>query len=386
MKELFLFGDPRFLSGGSPTPEVIDYNSSPKYIDPTTAVTSKTLMSNPRFGSFRTLPELLGGVCGQEIHRGKFQYHHRPRLNKFLISGQSPSVGVELELEERSTDPSDKRAMENELVSNWFHFESDSSLHNGSREGYELITEPLPPRAYRDPRLWAGLQNILTPWLESFSFRQTGLHVHVGIDMFEQIDSFPLQSKRDRRSVGKTLSAILYFLMLPRSFVDKVMLRNNTCYCAQPTHFQIIDQASALRGAQNKLTGHDLINLIVQFSIQASQWSDCASVISGDIAMGKYTQSYQGAILDGGAAALLGHHVEVNTAPKYTIEFRRGKGTLNSMSIHRMVELATLIVRYAWKIMREPDTEVTTQNLLNYISQNTTSPALRTLALQELAN
>lgn len=385
MKELFLFGDPRFLSGGSPVAEVIDYNRSPKYIDPTTAVTSKTLMSSPRFGSFRTLPELLGGTCSQEIHKGKFQYHHRPSLNKFLISGQSPSVGVELELEERSTNPSDKRAMENELVSNWFHFESDSSLHNGSREGYELITEPLPPRAYRDPRLWAGLQNILTPWLESFSFRQTGLHVHVGVDMFEQIDSFPLQSKSDRRAVGKTLSAILYFLMLPRSFVDKVMLRNNTCYCAQPTYFPLVDQAAALRGARNKLTGHDLINLIVQCGIQASQWADCASVVVGDIANGKYTQSYTNSILSC-ENTLSGHHVEVNMAPKYTIEFRRGKGTLNSMSIHRMVELATLIVRYAWKIMREPDTEVTTQNLLNYISQNTTSPALRTLALQELAN
>lgn len=385
MKELFLFGDPRFLSGGSPTSEAIDYCCNPRYIDPTTAVTSKILMSSTWFGRSSTLPELLGVTCRQEIHKGRFSYHHRPKLNKFLISRQSPSVGVELELEERSTNPSDKKKMENELVSNWFHFESDSSLHTVDREGYELITEPLPPRAYRDPRLWAGLQNILTPWLESFSFRQTGLHVHVGVDMFEQIDSFPLQNKSDRRTVGKTLSAILYFLMLPRTFVDKVMLRNNTCYCAQPTNFTIINQVLALRGAQGKLTGHDLINQIVQHSIQASQWVIRADAVLRDLYDGEYTQSCHDALLSNDTI-LTGHHVEINMAPKYTIEFRRGKGTLNSMSIHRMVELATLVVRYAWKIMREPDTEVTTKNLLNYISQNTTSPALRTLALQELAN
>lgn len=385
MKELFLFGDPRFLSGGAPTSSTIDYSRSPAYINPEDVVTTKTLMTSPAFRNFHNLPELLKNASGQEIHTGKHPYHHRPPLNKFLVAGQSPSVGVELELEERSTDPDDKRKMVQELVSNWFHFESDASLHTGRREGYELITEPLPPRAYRDPRLWAGLQNILSPWLESFKYHQTGLHVHVGVDMFERIDSFPLQNKSDRRNVGKVLSTILYFLMLPRAFVDKVMLRNNTSYCARPVHLNVVSQAAALRGVRGELTGHDLIGLIVQTGLQASEWNDCADSVCRDFMYGRYTRSYTRSLLDG-LTVLSGHHIEVNLSPTYTIEFRRGKGTLNSLSIHRMVELATLVVRYAWKIMREPSTVVTTQNLLNYISQNTTSPALRTLALQELAN
>lgn len=385
MKELFLFGDPRFLSGGARTSSTIDYSRSPVYINPNDVVTTKTLIENSSYKNITNLPELLTIACSQEIHKGRNPYHRRPPLNKFLVAGQSPSVGVELELEERSTNSDDKRNMEQELVSNWFHFESDSSLHAGNREGYELITEPLPPRAYRDPRLWAGLQNILSPWMESFRYPQTGLHVHVGVDMFEYIESFPLQNRSDRRNVGKVLSTILYFLMLPRAFVDKVMLRNNTYYCAQPINLPIVAQAAALRGIRGELTGHDLINLIIETGLQAHEWVELASQVYHDISCNKYTSTYTRPILDG-LTILTGHHVEVNLSPTYTIEFRRGKGTLNSMSIHRMVELATLIVRYAWKIMREPSTVVTTQNLLNYISQNTTSPALRTLALQELAN
>lgn len=384
MKELFLFGDPRFLSGGDPVASTLDYSHSPMYIDPRNVVTTKSLMENHAFMNFHSLPELLKTSCRQEIHKGKKPYHHRPPLNKFLVAGQSPSVGVELELEERNTDSSSKSKMMQELVSNWFHFESDSSLCTGSREGYELITEPLPPRAYRDPRLWAGLQNILTPWMESFKYQQTGLHVHVGVDMFESINSFPLRHAKDRRQVGKILSTILYFLMLPRTFVDKVMLRNNTAYCAQPTFLNIVTQAAALRSARGKLTGHDLIGLIVETGLITSAWNDCTSRIYHEFVHGSYVHTHRNYLLEG--IDLTGHHVEVNLSPTYTIEFRRGKGTLNSMSIHRMVELATLVVRYAWKIMREPSTVVTTQNLLNYISQNTTSPALRTLALQELAN
>jgi hypothetical protein len=69
---------------------------------------------------------------------------------------------------------------------------------------------------------------------------------------------------------------------------------------------------------------------------------------------------------------------------RYTIEFRRAKGTLHALSVHRIVELMTSIVRYAGKIAREPDMEVSRKAFMEWLASTTTSEALKTLAVEHM--
>lgn len=379
--ELFIYGDPRYLSGGGTGCTAIDY-AKPPIVKNNQSVTTEWLEAKARERgrhSIGSVADALVSYAEQNVHMGRESYHHRPSLNMFLEEGQSPSVGVELETEER-TDIN-VSAMHSNLRSNWFHFESDSSLCTHNRQGYELITEPLPPRAYRDPRLWAGLQNLLTPWVESYAFEQTGLHVHVGIDMFEKCEALPFGHKADRRMLGKYMAAFVYYGLLPRSFIDKVMLRSNTRYCAQ-TGCMAIEQMRTRICSRDTACGYDLINSMSSelLSRNICVWRDNLQYLlrSGEIEPERAGIRYLGEHLD----SFGGHGVEVNTTPQYTIEFRRGKGTLHSLSIHRMVELATLVVRYAWRIARNPELPVSTEDVLAFIERSTVNNALKRMALE----
>jgi len=71
------------------------------------------------------------------------------------------------------------------------------------------------------------------------------------------------------------------------------------------------------------------------------------------------------------------HGTEVNTEHKYTVEFRRGKGTLHALSVHRMVETFSLMVRYVGKTIRNPRDYVSKKGLYEFMHDNTTSAPLK---------
>ena len=86
----------------------------------------------------------------------------------------------------------------------------------------------------------------------------------------------------------------------------------------------------------------------------------------------------------GHGCSFSGHSCEINVQNEHTLEFRRGKGTLNGVSILRMVEFCTLLVRYVAKLVRSPDDPVGPAEIYRYIAENTTSEALKSLAESEL--
>lgn len=231
MNEIFIANDPRFLSGGRNCGYPANYERPLLRLrDDDITVTTEDVIRGIREDAIpHELPDALTHI-GQVIHNGRLPYHHRPNLNIFVREGENPTVGVELETVERRDISCED--LEKDLVSNWFHFESDSSLTGDGRYGYELITEPLPPRIYRDMRLWTGLQNILTPWTESFDSPFTGLHVHVGLEQFESLRGLEaFSSEQDRRIAGKLVSSAIYLCLADRAFLDSVFLRRNTTYC-----------------------------------------------------------------------------------------------------------------------------------------------------------
>ena len=100
MEELFILGNPRFLSGGAATSCVIDYGMPPPTVESLRCgkVTSESVLNPMHLG--KSLAARVS-ACGQQVHSGKSGYHHRPRFNVFLHDGENPTAGIELETESR---------------------------------------------------------------------------------------------------------------------------------------------------------------------------------------------------------------------------------------------------------------------------------------------
>ena len=376
--ELFINGNPRFLSGGRGSTD-ISYESVPPV---TTDVAGQDITT-------ATIPPVspAAGVVGmgQTVYSGKVSYHHTPSYNVFLRAGEWPSAGIELETHLRRFDSAFAELTVGDLKSNWFHFERDGSLdraHSGAY-GYELITCPLPPRAYRDQRLWTGLQNLCSPYLQSFQCQETGLHVHVGLNQFEKFDGIPLGDPVDRRSIGKLLSTVVYYCVADPAFVDRVVLRKQTGYCSMADCREFTDARRLVD--TGKATGAAMVDYCTAVLLKQSMglWE---SQVQDDVRMlaagGPVDGTDYCSRWIGNTSLACGHGTEINQEHLYTIEFRRPKGTMHALSIHRIVELMTSIVRFAGKLCREPDLVVTREAFLDWLIQTTTSEALRNLARQ----
>ena len=393
--ERFILGDPKFLSGSKASFTQTDYSSEPAVIRPGDGlVTSKEVAGYMSRHPGSPMSQAVKS-CGSQVRPGDLNgYHHRPSLNVFLVEKQEPSVGVEIETVMRNGVR--REQIRDHLCSNWFHFERDGSLPDG---GYELITEPLPPYIYRDPHTWTGLQNAVVPYLSSYGCSATGLHVHVGLRQFADIDTLPFRNDADRMNVGKHMAILLYFCVLDRAFVDRVMLRKNGSYCSGTTDPRLQEFQNAVRSGVTA-------NEVVDYAVKLWGGSDAATRrasrlrqmdTDGSAASRHYnvvrdgqSQYHTGSVC-GICCGHSGNGSEMNATHLYTVEFRRGKGTLQAVSIHRMVELATLVVRYAGSLARKPvreypdgtrkDVTVTPQAMYEFIAANTENGSLRQMAL-----
>lgn len=374
--ETFLFGDPRFLSGGANCNRGINYNYAPPVVEGHEIVTTEYLLQ-PRFDNL-TLKDRIK-AAGQQVHERKSGYHHRPPgINLFLHKDEWPSVGVELETEALCKNCESAENLQDDLISNWFHMERDGSLddENNGEYGFEIITEPLPPRVYRNQEVWAGLQNALTPWLGSYGFKNCGLHVHVGLEQFERCDLLPLCNRADRRRIGKYLSAFVYYCLMNPAFIDRVVLRKNGTWSEACSNDEFLRHAC--EAAAGKITAADAVDIVTGELTRigwASKANHQACHVGSDDNAFEFTRELIG---------FSDHGVEINCDHPYTVEFRRGKGTVNSISVHRTVELMSLIVRYAWKMARNPGMDVSQSDVLRFIAENTTSRVLKAMAEKEM--
>lgn len=393
--ELFILGDARFLSGGAPRCQNVTYDAAPPVVRPGEELTSSKMISGmlpgSRFSS-KTVSTYLSGH-GQNIHMGRDAYHahswhgNGTIPNIFVSADSMPTAGVELETYVRPQVTVDR--MIRDLVSNWFHFEEDGSLDRCV--GHELITDVLAPRYYRDLRLWTGLQNLVGPYLESYSKVQTGLHVHVGVSQFDGCD-LPVDNPMDKRALAKYAIAFVYHGLLDTDYLDKVFLRKNGEYCAAAADPNIVAFAGKARIAG--ITAGEMFDTILASKLahessvptRGTYHEVIESIRRNPMVYGgRQTSSGRGVTMDFDDSYYRSHYVELNFGHPYTAEFRRGKGTTNAISIHRMVELCTLIVRYVWKLARNTGDLVNAENAYRFIAENTNSEALRKITEAQLA-
>jgi len=386
MSELFLRGDPRFLSGGARVTTSTDYEFDPDHIEEFSGgvVTSDKLASD-------TVLDQAVRQTGQDVHRGRSAYHRKPPLNVFISrDDELPTVGVELETVLKSSAVDETNRVARALISNWFHFETDSSLGDN---GWECITEPLPSRIYRDPRTWLGLQNVLCPWAGSWTSSCTGLHVHVGLDLFRQPKAIPFSiPDHNKRLLGKTVVAYVYFMLADPVFSDSVFMRPQSHYCGSGE-----GKANVLRSmfpAPGTASHDDIVRAAFNrlFIDPSNHIDNPCSVSASTVASLDVLSSIRHAWHDKDLLLLYsppfnmaGHDIELNLSHGHTAEFRRGKGTLNGLTVHRMVDYASLMVRYAMDIVNPTrDFLPSRRDFYSFIAEKTASASLRRMAEVEL--
>ena len=406
--ELFIGGDARFLSGGAPTscPDST-YNTAPHVVSPGTGITTSkvadAITGRPVEDAFAAALISLG----QNIRAGRDSYHQsswhpgstRTEPNVFVTPDAAPTAGVEIETYVRTVNGITVDKARARLTSNWFHFEEDGSLDRTL--GHELITDVLTPRYYRDLRLWTGLQNLIGPYLESYEKSSTGLHVHVGVNQFDKCDLLPVTRANDKRALAKYAIAFVYHGLLDTEYLDKVFLRTNGTYCSEATDDRIIGLAASVRGRKDGVMASEIFDFLFSYYDEhRGPLYSLSNYDSSDYTLPVITQAcLDNRVLQGGdqlrggdsrsvlgfGGTYNGHDVELNFGHPYTVEFRRGKGTTNAVSIHRMVELCTLIVRYVWSMARNPSQKVNVTTAYDFIYRNTNSEALKKITEKKLA-
>lgn len=375
----FIYGDPRFLAGGSKRVR-ISYNDRVPTNDGSVVCPTDT----PTDSLFNEMTSL-----GQSVSRGKCGYHGNRDTNSFVSNEDlnMPTIGVELETILNGFNADWANKFSNRMYSNWFHAEGDGSLDkdHGGTYGYEIVTSVLPARIYRDIQVWTDFQNLISPVVHSYSSKDTGLHVHVGMSWFDNT-KLPSMKQSMIIMVGKVLTSRLYYSLLPRSMAKRVFLRaGDLHYCRETSDPKMTRPINATNGYQIL---DDVFFSVLSNMSDSRAWLDRATMqILGmepkDFILAAPEESVAGYCGDG-LGMSFGHDAELNASPKMTLEFRRGKGTTNALSIHRMIELCLMTVLYAGHIIDNPSEEVSTKKYIEFIIDNTMSQALKSLAEKEM--
>ena len=226
-----------------------------------------------------------------------YHYHHGYHLNAPIAPFKGHRIGIELEVE---FDNSDDRDEFNSIASNWFYRERDGSLGN---YGVEIITIPLLPQDAKDVEMWEGLCQRLRK-AKSWDTGRCGLHVHIGREI--------LGKNEDIRQ--ETLGRMLY---LYHEFLKHTRL-NVKIFGRERGYHDENGQTMESRAA--KILGNGIFK--------------DASIKD------KVKQS----LIDKGDET---RYFDINLQNTATIEFRKGKGSINAKRIAMVIEWCEIICKYS---------------------------------------
>ena len=242
-----------------------------------------------------------------------YHYHHGCHLNAPIAPFKGHRIGIELEVE---FDNSDDRDEFNSIASNWFYRERDGSLGN---YGVEIITIPLLPQDAKDEEMWRSLCERLRK-AKSWDTGRCGLHVHIGREI--------LGKNEDVRQ--ETLGRMLY---LYHEFLKQTRL-NVKIFGRERGYHDENGQTMESRAA--KVLGNGIFK--------------DASVKD------KVKQS----LIDKGDET---RYFDINLQNPCTIEFRKGRGSINAKRIAMVIEWCEIICNYS---RQTPWSQIGYEDFVNY--------------------
>lgn len=230
-----------------------------------------------------------------------YHAHHGHEPNHPVNPAGEYMIGVELEVECHSS--ADKLKLNN-IHSNWFYQERDGSL---SDRGTELITVPLRAKDARNVEFWKPMTTVISKLADSWRCSSTGLHVHI---------SRTILGDTAQKS-SETLGKLLYFwhhIVLDGGAAER---KNAEIYGRSTCYHQMNGKTESGRAAK-------------ALGAIALKHKDVAKAVAESMMAQTERERYY----------------DINTTNPATIEFRKGKGSINPQRITNIVAWSELMVLY----------------------------------------
>ena len=210
-------------------------------------------------------------------------------------------IGVELEVECKS------RALYEEVTrnvkSNWVFMERDGSLNS---YGIEFITIPLLPKHAKSKATWTDLTEYLKTRAVSWDRSNCGLHVHIGRGILGST------AEEQSETIGKLL--YLYHHFMKHHSLNVKIFGRSTAY-------------------------NDHEGMVAEGESVKSLGSECLIIKS-------VKDKVKNKLIERASSS---RYFDVNTDNRHTIEFRKGRGSINPLRITAVVEWCELYCLYARK-------------------------------------
>lgn len=341
----------------------------------------------------KPLPQKLITDYHQSVYKGVTRYHSEIHINKTLQKANDFAIGVELEMCAKDGDIIEAIKHGDILSSNYFHFHEDGSLP--FYIGAELNTIPLPSDVALSKDFWNGFCAMLSRYFKISS--SCGLHFHINRAFFFPDDAIIFGQSFAKPPDADTMKHYNYlnFMALlydninrfsdksPTNLLSHVFGRKNNSYCPPLRPSATLISLEALKKTLQKTYS---ISPRTQLKITSELFSEAQDYNLTDSARGgRYFRSTR----------------FVNSFPFFhddrsefnfrspdpgclsqTIEFRRGKATLDPQKIHTMIcfiYYLSTFVRQTVKSSRsifDATTPATLERFMKVLKNQTMSPML----------
>lgn len=231
------------------------------------------------------------GYHSYHSHRGDY-------MNLPTTSHRGHRIGVELEVEFKDDDLRDDFV---DMTSNWFYLESDGSLGD---YGCEIITIPLRPQEAKSEDFWSPLTNYLKDKACSWDTGRCGLHVHIGREILG----------RSEEEQSETLGKLLY---LYHHYVKDTRL-----------NIKIYGRERGYNDHDGKTQVGDAIRILGKEVLKVQTAKDA---VKKEMISKSNRDRY----------------FDINIRNEATIEFRKGRGSINAKRIAMVVDYSERMCIYA---------------------------------------
>lgn len=248
-----------------------------------------------------------------------YHHHHGDTPNAPKKSTRGHKIGVELEVEFKSSDG--KSRWNDKAKSNWFYCERDGSLNDN---GVEIITVPMNPKDIKDRVTWKTLIEYLSDKAKSWDSPRCGLHVHIGREI--------LGSNQEQQS--ETIGKLLY---LYHHFVN-----------GTPMNTRIFGRDRAHNEKDGKTREGDAV----------------ATLGSGVLKLNEVKNTLKKGLIDKSSSD---RYFDINLQNSNTIEFRKGRGSINASRIIMVIEYCEMMCKYAKSAKWE---EISKDAFVSYVVSN----------------
>lgn len=250
-------------------------------------------------------------------------YHSERDYNQPIKKEKDYLIGVELEVEFKSLA---ELSYFTDKPSNWFMRERDSSLNS---LGCEIITIPLNPTDAKDCDLWETVCSDIRRHAVSWESPRCGLHVHIGRKIFKGYD--------EEDCIAKML--YLYHQFIHNTGMNTSVFGRSVGY---GEHDGKTETSSAV--------------------------ATLGSVVLRDVDIRSRVKKE---VVDKSNGI---RNMDINITNENTIEFRKGKGSINANRIVAIVEWCELMCKYA---IRTPWQQIGLEDFMAFLRVSHISEKLK---------